>query len=65
MVVTTMTGAISGKGIRHTMGLRKRLVVLVVIVRVLVYFRLRSGAFVLLTTSRLCLGLLQRRVVLG
>ncbi len=41
MVVSTMTGAISGKGIRHIMGLGKGAVVLVVIVGMFVYFRLR------------------------
>ncbi len=41
MIVSTMTGAISGKGIRHIMGLGKGAVVLVVIAGVLVYFRLR------------------------
>ncbi len=65
MIVSTMTGAISGKGIRHIMGLGKGAVVLVVIVGMLVYSRLRSSAFMGQTTSRLFLCLFQRRVVLG
>ncbi len=50
-------GAISGKGMRDNMRLRKGVVVLVVIVGVLGSFGLGSGEFVGLTTSRHFLGL--------
>ncbi len=56
-VVSAGTGAISGKGMRDTMGLGKGPVVLVVIVGVQGSFGLGCGEFVGLTTSRLFLGL--------
>ncbi len=57
IVVSAGPGAISGKGMRDTMGLGKGVVVLVIIVGVLGYFRLGSGELVGLTASRLLLGL--------
>ncbi len=55
IVVSTGTGAISGKGIRDTMSLGKGVAVFV---GELGSFGLGSGEFVRLTTSRLFLGLL-------
>ncbi len=54
---STVLGATSGKGVRDTMGLRKRVVASVVIVGVMGSFGLGSGEFVGLKTSRLFLGL--------
>ncbi len=56
-VVSAGTGGISGKGIRDTIGRRKGVVVLVVIVGGAGVFGMGRGEFVGLTTSRLFLGL--------
>ncbi len=56
-VVSTGTGAISGKGMRDNIGMRKGKVVLVVIVGVQGSFGLGYGEAVGLTTSRLFLCL--------
>ncbi len=65
VIMSAGTGAMSGKGMRDTIGLGKGVVVLVVIVGLQGSFGLGCGEFVGLTTSRLFLVFLWRRVVLG
>ncbi len=56
-VISAGNRAISGKGMRDTIGLGKEVIVLVVIMGVQGSFGLGCGEFVRLTTSRLFLGL--------